>query len=62
LRGGWTSLLRRVAEDRRAGDREETSSPDSIRNLLVSNYIFFMYLQETCTTLIALLICTSGLR
>jgi len=26
LRGGWTSLLRRVAEDRRAADREETSS------------------------------------
>jgi hypothetical protein len=26
LGGGWTSLLRRVAEDRRAADREETSS------------------------------------
>jgi len=26
LRGGWTFLLRRVAEDRRAADREETSS------------------------------------
>jgi hypothetical protein len=28
LRGGWTSLLRRVAEDRRAGGREDTP-PDS---------------------------------
>jgi hypothetical protein len=26
LRGGWISLLRWVAEDRRAADREETSS------------------------------------
>ncbi len=26
LRGGWTSLLRWVAEDHRAGDREEQSS------------------------------------
>ena len=26
LRGGWTSLLRWVAEDRRAADREEKSS------------------------------------
>jgi len=26
LRGGWTSLLRWVAEDRRAGGREENSS------------------------------------
>ncbi len=27
LRGGWTSLLRWVAEDRRAGDREEETPP-----------------------------------
>jgi hypothetical protein len=27
LRGGWTSPLRWVAEDRRAGDREETPPP-----------------------------------
>jgi hypothetical protein len=32
LRGGWTSLLRWVAEDRRAADREEISSPCCGRN------------------------------
>jgi hypothetical protein len=29
LRGGMTSPLRWVVQDRRAGDREETSSPSS---------------------------------